>query len=122
MKFILDKNRAISTQIFEQVCLMILKDKLPPDYKLLSVREFALEVGVNPNTIQKTYDLLEEAKVIYSIKGSGWYVSNNIDIVDDIVNKMIVKKVESLVEELKTFDVSRKQLIDYLKKGCDCND
>ena len=47
---------------------------LTEDDKLPSCREYALELGINPNTVQRAYSILEEEGVIYTIPKKGVYV------------------------------------------------
>ena len=75
MDWIIDKNRPICPQISEQLCLEIAKGKFEPFEKLPSVREIAMAAGVNPNTVQRSLDELERSGVIYSVRSSGWFVS-----------------------------------------------
>lgn len=44
--------------------------------QLPSVRALAMELGVNPNTIQKAYQILETNGIIYSVKGKGSFISD----------------------------------------------
>ena len=44
--------------------------------QLPSVRQLAVKLGVNPNTIQKAYQILESSSVIYSVKGKGSFISD----------------------------------------------
>ena len=59
MQWKLDKDRAVCPQICEQVCLRIALGEFAAGEKLLSVREVALAAGVNPNTVQHSFDILE---------------------------------------------------------------
>lgn len=45
--------------------------------QLPSVRQLAVKLGVNPNTIQKAYQILESSGVIYSVKGKGSFISDD---------------------------------------------
>ena len=46
--------------------------------QLPSVRALAVELGVNPNTIQKAYQILESSSIIYSVKGKGSFISDDV--------------------------------------------
>lgn len=117
MKFNIDKNLPITPQVYNQICLMIIKEKLQSNHKLLSVRDLAIKIGVNPNTIQKSYELLEESKVIYSIRGSGWYVANDTTIASKIVDDLISKKVNDFVIEMNKLGIDKNTLIKLIDKG-----
>ena len=73
----LDKKRPLCPQICEQICVLISKGELKPGERLMSVREVAVSASVNPNTVQKSFEQLEQRGVIYSKRGSGWYVAES---------------------------------------------
>lgn len=75
MNWNLDRNRPICPQLCEQICTWIATGELAPQQRLMSVREVALAAGVNPNTVQRAFEQLEQQGVLYSVRGAGWYVS-----------------------------------------------
>ncbi len=68
-------TRPIYEQIVERYKTLILKGALQPDEQLPSVRNLAMELSINPNTIQKAYTELERQGFIYTVKGRGNFVS-----------------------------------------------
>lgn len=64
--------------IYEQLCSgisgLISSGRLAPGEKLPAVREVAKLLGINPNTVQKAYYMLEQAGLIYSVPAKGSYV------------------------------------------------
>ena len=73
----LDKDRPICPQLCEIICVKIASGEVKAGDRLRSVRELAVEAGINPNTVQKTYEELERMGLIYSARGSGWYVGDD---------------------------------------------
>ena len=69
--------RPIYEQIVENFKLQILKGILQPDEQMPSVRNLAMELSTNPNTIQKAYAVLESQGFIYTVKGRGNFVSGD---------------------------------------------
>ena len=65
----------IYEQIVERFQMLILKGVLKPDDQMPSVRSLALQLSINPNTIQKAYAQLEQQGYIYPVKGRGNFVS-----------------------------------------------
>ena len=72
----LQSRTPIYEQLYKKIIELILKKELMPNDKLPSVRELAKELGVNPNTVSKAFQLLERDKVIYSLAGRGSFVCN----------------------------------------------
>lgn len=80
----LQSRTPIYEQLYKKIIELILKRELLPNDKLPSVRELAKELGVNPNTVSKAFQLLEHDKVIYSLAGRGSFVANiNAEAVRD---------------------------------------
>lgn len=67
--------RPIYEQITERYKTLILKGVLQPDEKMPSVRQLAVELSTNPNTVQKAYTELERQGFIYTVRGRGNFVS-----------------------------------------------
>ncbi|MBO9676220.1 MAG: GntR family transcriptional regulator [Sphingobacteriaceae bacterium] len=67
-------NKAIYLQIAEYVCEHILLGKWKAGEKVPSVRELAVEMEVNPNTVMRTYELLQNKNIINNKRGIGFFV------------------------------------------------
>ena len=68
-------NEAIYLQIAGYVSELILRGKWPSDFKIPSVRELAADLQVNPNTVMRTYELLQSQEVLYNKRGIGFFVA-----------------------------------------------
>ena len=86
-------KRPIYEQVIERFQMLILNGALEPDTQLPSVRSLAVDLSINPNTIQRAYSELERRGLIYSIKGRGNFVSSQKDVVKE--------QQELLLEDLK---------------------
>lgn len=77
-----DPNKPIYLQICDSICEQILGGLIKPEDRIPSVREFGASIGVNPNTVARSYEKLTDSGVIYNKRGIGYYVSGSaIDIV-----------------------------------------
>ena len=70
-------RKPIYEQIVERFELLIVRGVLEPDAQIPSVRSLAMELSINPNTIQKAYAVLEQEGFIYAVKGKGNFVSGD---------------------------------------------
>ena len=68
-------NEAIYLQIAGYVSENILRQQWPPDDKIPSVRDLAGELQVNPNTVMRTYEFLQNQGVLYNKRGIGFFVA-----------------------------------------------
>ena len=71
------ENKAIYLQIAEYVCEHILLGKWKADEKVPSVREMAVNLEVNPNTVMRTYELLQQKNIITNKRGVGFFVADD---------------------------------------------
>jgi DNA-binding transcriptional regulator YhcF (GntR family) len=68
-------NKAIYLQICDAICEQILSGGLRPDERIPSVREYGADIGVNPNTIMRSYEKLTNEGIIYNKRGIGYFIS-----------------------------------------------
>lgn len=73
------QQQAIYLQIADYICDKVLSREWIIDSKIPSIRELAIEVEVNPNTVAKAYDYLEAQHIIYTQRGIGYFVAKNAD-------------------------------------------
>ena len=68
-------DKTIWRQIYELIAMRILSDEWPEGSRIVSVRELAQEVGVNPNTVMRSYERLDGDGVIFNRRGIGFFVA-----------------------------------------------
>jgi GntR family transcriptional regulator len=71
------EEQPIYRQIADYVCEKILLRKWKEGDRIPSVRELAVELGVNPNTVMRTYELLQEQSIVQNQRGVGLFVSDS---------------------------------------------
>ena len=76
-------RRPIYEQIVEKFQVLILKGVLEQGEQMPSVRKLAMDLAINPNTIQKAYSMLEQQGYIYPVKGRGNFVSDKAALVQE---------------------------------------
>ncbi|RYF92891.1 MAG: GntR family transcriptional regulator, partial [Chitinophagaceae bacterium] len=72
-----NNGQAIYLQIADYVCEKVLLKEWEGEYKIPSVRELAVQLEVNPNTVARTYDFLKQQDIIYDKRGIGYFISAN---------------------------------------------
>lgn len=88
-------NKAIYLQIADYVCEHILLGKWKVDEKVPSVRELAVELEVNPNTVMRTFDLLQSKNIINNKRGIGFFVAD-----EAVANVKDYRKTQFMEDEL----------------------
>lgn len=107
--------RPIYEQIVEKFKLLILKGILQKDEQMPSVRSLAVELSINPNTIQKAYMELERQGYIYTIKGRGNFVAENENLLDERREELKMRMF-ILYKEGKELGMTKADFIDCLRE------
>ena len=74
-------NKGIFLQIADNISEKVMEGKYAPGEKIPSVRDLALEMGVNPNTVMRTYSELQSRGIIDNKRGVGYYVTNDANTI-----------------------------------------
>ncbi|MFA9375833.1 MAG: GntR family transcriptional regulator [Lachnotalea sp.] len=106
-------KRPIYEQIIEKFENLIVRGALEGGSKLPSVRSMAIEMSINPNTIQKAYMELERAGYIYSIKGKGNYVADDEDIAKR-KKEMVIEQTKKLVLLTMALGITKEEFMENL--------
>lgn len=108
-----------ATPIYEQIVTkyknLIVRGAIAPNEKMPSVRALAMELSINPNTIQKAYAELERQGFVYTIKGRGNFVADNMGL-KDMKEKEIIQKLEAVIKEAEESGVDISVLSNHLDK------
>lgn len=104
-------TRPIYEQVVEKIQTLILKGVLPKDSKLPSVRSLAIELSINPNTIQKAYAELERRGFVYTVKGRGNFVHYQ-DVLLNEKKEQLAEKIRLVLQEAEELGISKKELLD----------
>lgn len=107
--------RPLYEQIVDRFKHLILCGALQEDEKLPSVRNLAMELSINPNTIQKAYGELEREGYIYSVKGRGNFVSSSKGLVEHKKRELKLQ-IKALVKEAESIGLCKSEIIEYLKE------
>lgn len=114
---IIDYNdkRPIYEQIAERFQNLIISGVMEKDEKLPSVRMLAVELSINPNTIQRAYAELERDGFIYTVKGRGNFVKRD----EELFNKQkerLLKELERHIKNCLRQGIKKEELLDKLQE------
>jgi len=109
------KNASIYIQIAESICDRILRGEFKPLEKIISIREMAVLLEVNPNTVQRSYEWLQQKEIIYTQRGKGYFVNENAkEIVMDFRKQKFIDEV--LPDVFKNMELLQLNILDIEKK------
>ena len=101
----------IISEIERYVALGILK----PKEQLMSIREMATTLGINPNTVKKAYTELENKGVIITVSTKGTFITDNPNKVANYKVDEIVKEIKTKIKELEKLGLKKEEIIDRIK-------
>lgn len=114
MDYIFDNDRPIYIQLVEKLRIEIVSGKLKVGERLPSVRELALTVRVNPNTMQKALVELESEGLVYTERTNGKFVTNNKELIEKIKREFAKQKVNNYLNDMKNIGITYEESIQYL--------
>jgi Predicted transcriptional regulators len=71
-----NQSQAIYLQIGDYICEQILLERWKENDRILSVRELGVTLQVNPNTVMRTFDFLQNSEIIFNKRGVGYFVAD----------------------------------------------
>ena len=106
--------------IFEQIVAsveeLVLRGMMKPDEQMPSVRALSAELGINPNTIQKSYAELERRGVIYSVATRGSFVSSDVGELRAKSKASLLASLERELEDAKNKTVTRADVLSLVER------
>lgn len=103
------------TPIYEQIILEIERyvalGILKPNEQLMSIREMATTLGINPNTVKKAYSELENKGVIKIISTKGTFICDSISKVVDSQIEDKISEIKNIIRDLEKLGVSREEIL-----------
>lgn len=106
--------RPIYEQVRDGFRQLILSGAMPADSRMPSVRELAMRLTINPNTIQRAYRELEAEGYIVSVPGRGSFVRERGDAAA-ARRRELLEELDSLVSELKLLGLSEEELAERVR-------
>ena len=116
MEWVFRNDLPIYSQLVEKIKLAIISGAMPPGARLASVRDLAMEAGVNPNTMQRALQELEREGLVFSQRTAGRFVTEDITVIDEIKKTLAKGQIESFLKAMKELGYDRQGIIDLLKE------
>lgn len=94
----------------------ILRGEWREEERIPSVREMGVMVGVNPNTIVRSYQLLESQEIIYNKRGLGYFVKEGAvaRIKDNVKNEFIANELPQFKAKAQMLGITKEELVELL--------
>lgn len=114
-------DKPIYSQIIEQIKQVIVSGGFSPGDKLPSVRELAQTACVNPNTMQKAMSELEKDGLLYTLRSSGRFITDDEALIKKIKNELAEAEIENFMQGMSKLGFSVEETINLIseKQGGD---
>ena len=106
----------IYTQIVDEMTMRIASGQYPPGGKLPSVRDLALEAGVNPNTMQRALAELERRELVHSERTSGRFVTEEEEVLNTLHEDLAKRYFEEFADKLHKIGMSGEDIAEAVKR------
>ena len=116
IEFNFDNDRTIYIQLVDSLKKYIISGKIKPGDRLPSVRDLALMIKVNPNTIQRALSELKDDSLIYTERTNGKFVTCDKEIIAKYKNDLIKKETDFYLSCMNELGFNKKEVIKYLKE------
>ena len=101
----------IYQQIIDRFCRSFVKKEIPPGDRIPSIRDMALILKVNANTIQRVYQEMERKELIFSRRGTGYFVTEDSNMVQRIQRDMAQDSTGRFLEEMRSLGYTDRQIL-----------
>lgn len=106
-------NRPIYLQIYDNICEQILTGILKPDERIMSVRDYGAEIGVNPNTVMRSYEKLTSEGIIYNRRGIGYFTCPDAQglVLQAKRKEFLEKELPDIIRRIEILGLKPEELI-----------
>lgn len=109
-----NSDMPIYTQLVAQIEFGIVSGQLEPGARISAVRDMAAEAGVNPNTMQRAMQELERAGLVYSQRGNGRFVTEDVGIIDSAKKGLAERHIREFLGSMRSLGYDREEIIAML--------
>ena len=110
-----DDRLPIYRQIILQFSRAFVRGDIKPGDRIPSIRELSVLLKVNTNTIQRVYQEMERDKLINSKRGTGYFFTEEADMMDITRKNLAYDSLKRFVEEMRAIGCADKEILDELK-------
>ena len=112
-------HKPIYLQICSQLYEQILRGDLKADDRIPSVRDYGIQLGVNPNTIMRSYEHMTAAGVIYNKRGIGYFVAENAKelVLSQMKEEFLKDELPQVIKKMHLLGISTEDFITFANEN-----
>ncbi|AOT69248.1 GntR family transcriptional regulator [Geosporobacter ferrireducens] len=111
-----DNSKPIYLQIIDDIKKQLIRGELKPGDKILSQRDFAQKIKVNPNTVQRAYREMENMNLVETIRGQGTFIYSREGMLDEIKEEMASRVLKNFLDEMYSLGFDNEKIIELVEK------
>ena len=116
MKWQFSNDAPIYSQLIEQVKVGIVSGAFPPGERLPSVRDLAVEAGVNPNTMQRALTELERDGLVYSQRTAGRFVTEDTEMIRTAKEELAQRQIKSFLTAMLRLGYEKAEILTLVDR------
>ena len=117
MEWKFDNQKPIYAQIVDVIRLRIITGRYEPGSRLPSVRELAGEASVNPNTMQKALTELEGSGLIYAVRTSGRFITEDESKIASELSRLAGQRIEEFLRQMGDLRIGKQEVIELIRQA-----
>ena len=107
----------IYTQLVAQIKLRIVAGTFQPGQRLPAVRDFAVEAGVNPNTMQRALAELEREQLVFSQRTAGRFVTEDSEMIQTIKQELAQQQLAQFFQAMAKLGYARAEIVALVEQS-----
>lgn len=117
-----NEHKPIYLQISDSICEKVLNNEFGEEGRIPSIREMASMLGVNPNTVMRSYEHLKSINVIYDKRGIGFFIAPDAKKVVKTMYKydFLNTELPAIINKIRLLDINFDDLMDKIRGEIDC--
>ena len=116
MEWSFRSDQPIYSQLVRRIKQGIVSGELPAGSRLPSVRDLAMEAGVNPNTMQRALQELEREGMVFSQRTAGRFVTEDVKLIEEAKRAFAREHIRVFLEGMGKLGYSREEILNLLQE------
>ncbi|WP_312279303.1 GntR family transcriptional regulator [Oscillibacter sp.] len=116
MKWHFSSDAPIYSQLIEQIKVGIVSGAFPPGERLASVRDLAVEAGVNPNTMQRALTELERDGLVYSQRTAGRFVTEDTAMIESAKRNLADRQIQNFLTAMTRLGYEKEEILTLVRR------
>lgn len=110
-------TQPIYLQIIQRLCRQVIRGQLKAGDKLPSVRELAVQMGVNPNTAQRVYAELERMQIAETRRGLGTFITEQEERLRSLRQELMTEQISNFIADMQEMGFTPEEIVDGVRKA-----